>query len=93
MRDNYGLSYKDGVLGLKDIINTESKFANRKRPAGWITPTARQCVQTHINVIKLIRKILPVTDWTLEYNKFAFMELEHGRVCVHGAGAWSYLWL
>ena len=36
--------YKNGVLGLKDIINTESKFANRKRPAGWITPTARQCV-------------------------------------------------
>lgn len=72
--------YKDGILGLKDIINTESKFANRKRPAGWITPTVRQCVQTHINVIKLIRKILPVTDWTLEYNKFAFMELEHGRI-------------
>ena len=72
--------YKDGVLALKDIINTESKFGRRKRPAGWITPTTRQCIQTHINVIKQICKILPVTDWTLEYNKFAFMKLEHGKI-------------
>lgn len=72
--------YKTGVLGLKDIINTEAKFANRKRPVGWLTPTARQCVQTHINVIKQIRKILPITSWTLEYNKFAFMLLEDGSV-------------
>lgn len=72
--------YKDGVLALKDIINTESKFANRKRCANWITPTANQCVQTHINVIKKILKILPVTDWSLEYNKFAFMRMEDGTV-------------
>ena len=72
--------YKDGVLALKDIINTESKFGRRKRPAGWITPTARQCVQTHISIIRQICKILPVTDWTLEYNKFAFMEMEHGKI-------------
>lgn len=72
--------YKDGILALKDIINTESKFGRRKRPAGWITPTVRQCVQTHINVIRQICKILPVTGWTLEYNKFAFMKLEHGKI-------------
>ena len=72
--------YKDGIMALKDIINTESKFGHRKRPAGWITPTARQCVQTHISIIRQICKILPVTDWTLEYNKFAFMELEHGKI-------------
>lgn len=76
--------FKDGVLPLKDIINTESKFLNRRRPKGWLTPTARQCVQTHINIIRKICKILPVTDWTLEYNKFAFMELENGKI--YGAG-------
>ena len=72
--------FKGGVLALKDIINTESKFNNRKRPEGWLTPTARQCIQTHINVIKIIRKILPVNNWTLEYNKFAFMKLENGKI-------------
>lgn len=72
--------FKSGILALKDIINTESKFNNRKRPDGWLTPTARQCIQTHINVIKLIGKILPISNWTLEYNKFAFMKLENGRI-------------
>ena len=72
--------YKDGVLELNDIINTESRFNNRKRPAGWLTPTARQCVQTHLNMIQKICKILPVTDWTLEYNRFAFMQLEDNSV-------------
>ena len=72
--------YEDGVMALKDIINTESRFNNRKRPAGWITPTARQCVQTHINIVRHICKILPVTSWTLEYNCFAFMQLEDGSI-------------
>ena len=72
--------YKDGVLMLKDIINTESRFNNRKRPKGWITPTVRQLVQTHINIIKQICSILPVTDWSIKGNKFAFMELEDNTV-------------
>lgn len=72
--------YKNGVLPVKDITNTEAKFCHRKRPAGWITPTARQCVQTHINMVKQICRILPVTHWALEYNKFAFMLLEDDSV-------------
>ena len=67
-------------LMLKDIINTESRFANRRRPAGWITPTVRQLVQTHLNAVRKICSILPVADWTLEANRFAFMELEDGSV-------------
>lgn len=72
--------YEDGVMALKDIINTESRFNNRRRPAGWLTPTARQCVRTHINMVRRICKILPITDWTLEYNRFAFMQMEDGSV-------------
>ena len=65
---------------LNDIINTESRFANRKRPERWITPTVRQLVQTHANMVKKICSILPVTDWTMEYNRFAFMKLEDGSI-------------
>lgn len=72
--------YKNGVLKVKDITNTEAKFRHRKHPTNWITPTARQCVQTHINMVKQICRILPVTHWTLEYNKFAFMLLEDSSV-------------
>jgi 5-methylcytosine-specific restriction endonuclease McrA len=65
---------------LKDIINTESRFNNRKRPSGWVTPTVRQLVQTHTNMIHKICSILPVTDWIMEYNKFAFMRMDDNTI-------------
>lgn len=39
-------------LKVKDIINTEARFNNRKREAGWLTPTATQLLRTHINLLK-----------------------------------------
>ena len=63
-------------LMLKDIINTEARFNNRLRPEGWMTPSARQLLQTHLNLIRLVAKILPVSDLTLEINRFAFMQLD-----------------
>lgn len=65
---------------VKDIINTEARFNNRKRPAGWLTPSATQLVRTHLNMVKKICSILPVTDWTLEINRFAFMKMDDGTV-------------
>ena len=32
--------FKDDKLAVKDIINKESRFNTRKRPATWLTPTA-----------------------------------------------------
>lgn len=64
----------------KFIINSEARFSNRKRSPGWLTPTARQLVQTTLNMVKKILTILPVIDWTLEINRFAFMLMEDGSV-------------
>lgn len=63
----------------KDIINTEARFSNRHREEGWLTPTATQLLRTHINLVRNIQKILPVSRVALELNKFSFMELEAGR--------------
>ena len=62
------------------IKNTESRFCNRKRPDGWLTPTSRQLVETHINLIHKIQKYLPVTDVAIEVNRFAFLSLENPSV-------------
>ena len=64
---------------LKDMINTEARFNNRKRPEGWITPTVRHLVQTHVNMIRKICSFMPVTDWTIEANRFAFMKMGDGK--------------
>lgn len=68
--------YEKPVM-LKDIINTEARFSNRKRLKGWLTPTVNHLVLTHINLIKKIGKILPITDVSIEVSKFAFMLMEH----------------
>lgn len=62
------------------IKNKEAKFSNRTRPEGWLTPTANQLLQTHINLVKKIRKFLPISDIVLEINKFAFMQLDNPNV-------------
>ena len=70
----------DEPLMLKDIINTQARFMNRRRSPGWLTPTARHLIGTHLNMIRRICRILPVTDWTLEANRFAFMRMEDGTI-------------
>lgn len=61
---------------VKDIMNTEARFNNRKRPEKWLTPTARQLLQTHVHLAENVCRILPVSDIVLEVNKFAFMAME-----------------
>lgn len=63
---------------IKDIINTEARFNNRRRREGWLTPTAMQLLRTHLNLIEKVCRILPISGIALEANRFAFMELEAG---------------
>ena len=69
----------------KVIRGKEGKFANRKRPDGWITPSARQVVQITMNELKSITKILPVTHMTMERVSFDFQKLENENI-----KAWEY---
>lgn len=66
----------DKFVTCKIIRNTQARFCNRVREAGWLTPSAGQLVETHVNVVKKIQKFLPVTDVALEVNRFAFALME-----------------
>lgn len=61
----------------KVIKGKESKFNNRKIPKGWLTPSARNLVQIHTNLVKKIQEILPITNIVIEHNKFDFQKLEN----------------
>lgn len=63
-----------------DIKNKEARFNNRKRKPGWLTPTARHLLLTHLNIIKKVQKILPITDVVMEINKFAFMAMDNPHI-------------
>lgn len=64
----------------KYIVNTEARFLNRKREAGWLTPTATHLLRTHENLVDLVCKILPVNKVVLEINKFAFMAMDNPNI-------------
>lgn len=66
-----------GSVTHKVIRGKEGKFANRKHPEGWITPSARQIIQLTMNEIKQTAKILPVTHISLERVAFDFQKLEN----------------
>ena len=59
------------------IKNTEARFLNRKRPKGWLTPTANHLLQTHINLLEKVSKFLPITGAVTEVNRFAFASMEN----------------
>lgn len=62
------------------IINTESRFANRKREKGWLTPTARHLLNTLIHDIEEAMKCVPVADITIELTKWDFEKLNNPNI-------------
>lgn len=64
----------------KYIKNKKARFNNRTREEGWLTPTARQLLQTHSNILRMLMKYVPISHIVLEINRFAFMELDDPHV-------------
>ena len=64
------------TIPCKEIRNKEARFNNRVRPSGWLTPTARQLMETHLHCIDKMIKIRPISDIDIETNKFSFMMLQ-----------------
>ena len=72
--------YKEGHVVVKDIINTEARFNNRRRPAGWLTPTVRQLLQTHQRCMEVVCRILPVSEVVIELNQFDFQRMDNPQI-------------
>ena len=74
-------SYSEGrEITCKVIRNKEARFCNRKRPDGWLTPTAVHLLRTHLNLVRKTARILPVSKIVLELNRFAFMRMDDPSV-------------
>lgn len=71
--------YEKSII-IKDIKNSYSRYLNRKKSESWLTPTANQLIETHINTVKKLQSFMPISDCTLELNKFAFMKLEDNTI-------------
>lgn len=63
----------------------EARFANRRRPDGWLIPSGRQLIQMHIRLIQETMRFLPVSHIILERASFDFQKLENEDI-----KAWEY---
>ena len=56
------------------------RFHNRSRIKGWFTASANHLLQTHINFVNNIAKILPVEQVYVEHRKFDIQKLENPEI-------------
>lgn len=58
----------------------KARFENRKRNSGWLTPTLRSKVQTHLKEICFVKSILPITKTIIEIANFDIHKLTNPNV-------------
>src|SRR5258708_29577234 len=46
------------------------KLLNRRKPAGWLAPSVEHRVAVHLKTIRLLHRILPVSQTTIEVAQF-----------------------
>lgn len=55
----------------------KSRFDNRKRKDGWLAPSIEQKVDSHLKVIRLVHKLLPITKTTIEVAQFDAQKIKN----------------
>ena len=74
------LPHYETPIEIHDIKNKEARFCNRRRPKGWLTPTANQLLDTHKNLVKHVTDIMPVNHSCMEVNKFVFARMDNPKI-------------
>lgn len=55
----------------------KSRFDNRKKKDGWLAPSVEQKIESHLKVIRLVHKLLPVTKTTIEVAQFDAQKIKN----------------
>lgn len=53
------------------------RFDNRKKKDGWLAPSIEQKVESHLKVIRLVHKLLPITKTTIEVAQFDAQKIKN----------------
>ena len=76
-------SYRRTRRGRK-LRYRKARWANRRRPKGWLTPTMRSKVQSHLREIEFVKRILPVTRTIIETASFDIHKIVNPDVSGEG---------
>ena len=56
------------------------RFDNRRRKEGWLAPSVRNKVESHLKVIRLVHSLLPVTKTTIEVAQFDAQKIKNDAI-------------
>ena len=56
------------------------RFDNRKKKDGWLAPSIEQKVDSHLKVIRLVHKLLPITKTTIEVAQFDAQKIKNTEI-------------
>jgi len=79
----------------RKIRHRKPRFNNRKKPEGWIAPSIRHKIDSHITVIENVYKILPISKLVVEVASFDIQKIKNpdisGKEYQEGeqAGFWN----
>ena len=62
----------------------QPRFLNRKKPAGWLAPSLRHKLDSHLKLIGKVKEILPVTRTVIEVAAFDIQKIKNPGIA--GAG-------
>ena len=54
----------------------QCRYNNRKKPEGWLAPSIRNKVDTHVKLVDMVCDILPVSNITVEVAQFDIQKLK-----------------
>ncbi|HHV01615.1 MAG TPA: HNH endonuclease [Defluviitoga tunisiensis] len=55
----------------------QARFLNRKKPEGWLAPSIQHKINSHIKIIDMLTKLLPITDITIEVASFDIQKIKN----------------
>lgn len=64
----------------RKIRYRQPRFNNRKKPFGWLAPSIKQKIETHITVVENVMKILPVTKIIVETASFDIQKIKNPKI-------------
>jgi RRXRR protein len=58
----------------------KARILNRKKAQGWLAPTVQHKIECHINSIRLVHQILPVSRTTIEVAQFDLQKIRNPEI-------------
>lgn len=58
----------------------QARFLNRKKPKGWLAPSIQNKIESHLKIIAMAHKILPITKTTIEVAQFDIQKIKNPEI-------------